>query len=176
MTAVLLPSLVLHTVAFLLQLPLPTLVASQTTEPPEQQGCSSPKACGSLNISYPFWLEEPGQPPCGSPSFQLKCNSSGAFLSRSMFQAYRVVNIFYQNSSLHVVDENLPLAAGCPAPCFNLSLSMGFMPAFTKAELQSNTRRFSLQFEYRKHESQQLQGSSEGLKAEEIKHVDSNVI
>ena len=87
MTAVLLPSLVLHTsVAFLLQLPT-IAAASQTTEPPEQQGCSSPKACGSLNISYPFWLEEPGRPPCGSPSFQLKCNSSGAFLSRSMFQA-----------------------------------------------------------------------------------------
>ena len=140
MTAVLLPSLVLHTVAFLLQLPLPTLAASQTTEPPEQQGCSSPKACGSLNISYPFWLEEPGQPPCGSPLFQLKCNSSGAFLSRSMFQAYRVVSIFYQNSSLHVVDENLPLAVGCPTPCFNLSLSMGFMPAFAISRANSELR------------------------------------
>ena len=57
-----------------------------------------------------------------------------------MFQAYRVVNIFYQNSSLHVVDENLPLATGCPAPCFNLSLSMGFMPAFAISRANSELR------------------------------------
>jgi hypothetical protein len=134
-TAVLLPSLVVHTVAFLLQLSMGT---SQTTEP-EQQGCS-PKACGSLNISYPFWLEEPGQPPCGSPPFQLKCNSSGAFLTHSMFQAYRVVNIFNENNSLHVVDENLPLAAGCPAPCFNISIAMEFMGAFAVSRANSELR------------------------------------
>jgi hypothetical protein len=134
-TAVLLPSLVVHTVAFLLQLSMGT---SQTTEP-EQQGCS-PKACGSLNISYPFWLEEAGRPPCGSPPFQLKCNSSGAFLTHSMFQAYRVVNIFNENNSLHVVDENLPLAAGCPAPCFNISIAMEFMGAFAVSRANSELR------------------------------------
>ena len=57
-----------------------------------------------------------------------------------MFQAYRVVSIFYQNSSLHVVDENLPLAVGCPTPCFNLSLSMGFMPAFAISRANSELR------------------------------------
>nr|CAB3476367.1 unnamed protein product [Digitaria exilis] len=48
-----------------------------------QPGSCWPKACGDLNITRPFWLEEPGWPPCGPPSFQLTCNSSGAFLSRS---------------------------------------------------------------------------------------------
>ncbi|XP_025815868.1 LEAF RUST 10 DISEASE-RESISTANCE LOCUS RECEPTOR-LIKE PROTEIN KINASE-like 1.2 isoform X4 [Panicum hallii] len=81
-----------------------------------------PKTCGSLNITYPFWVEEPGRPPCGPPAFQLKCNSSGAFLSRSIYQAYRVESIFPKNRSLHVVDINLPLATGCPAPKFNVSI------------------------------------------------------
>jgi hypothetical protein len=81
-----------------------------------------PKTCGRLNITYPFWVEEPGRPPCGPPAFQLKCNSSGAFLSRSIYQAYRVESIFPENRSLHVVDINLPLATGCPAPTFNVSI------------------------------------------------------
>jgi hypothetical protein len=134
MTAVLLPSLLLQAVAFLLQLAVAT---SQTAES-ERQGCT-PKTCGDLNISYPFWLEEPGRPPCGSPPFQLKCNGSGAFLTHSMFQAYRVVSIFTQNKSFHVVDENLPLATGCPAPCFNISLSMG-LGAFVISKANSELR------------------------------------
>jgi len=80
-----------------------------------------PKTCGRLNITYPFWVEEPGRPPCGPPAFQLKCSSSGAFLSKSILQAYRVESIFPENRSLHVVDINLPLATGCPAPTFNVS-------------------------------------------------------
>nr|CAB3476383.1 unnamed protein product [Digitaria exilis] len=81
-----------------------------------------PKACGDLNITYPFWLEESGKPACGPPGFQVKCNSSGAFLSRTPYQAYRVVAIFAENKSLHVVDINLPLDTGCPAPTFNVSI------------------------------------------------------
>ncbi|CAO2193552.1 unnamed protein product [Urochloa humidicola] len=137
MRALLLPSLLLHAVAFLLQLSV--LATSQTTEP-EQQSCSSPKACGDLNVSYPFWVEEPGRPPCGSPPFQLKCNSSGAFLSHSMFQAYRVVTIFTSNNSFHVVDENLPLATGCPAPCFNISLVIAGLGVFTISKANSELR------------------------------------
>ncbi|CAO2204775.1 unnamed protein product [Urochloa humidicola] len=81
-----------------------------------------PKACNGLNITYPFWLEEPGRPPCGPPAFQLKCNSSGAFMVKSIYQAYKVISIFPDNQSLHVVDINLPLATGCPAPTFNVSI------------------------------------------------------
>ncbi|TVU22026.1 hypothetical protein EJB05_31702, partial [Eragrostis curvula] len=95
---------------------------------PGQPSSCLPKKCGSLNISYPFWLDEPGQPPCGPPAFQLKCNSSGAFLSRSIYQAYRMVSIFLDNSSFHVIDDNLPLANGCPAPNFNISLGIGLGP------------------------------------------------
>ena len=107
------------------------LLASFLLPPPgasaaESSGCW-PKTCGDLNITYPFWLEEPGRPPCGPPSFQLKCNSNRAFLTKSVYQAYEVLSIFPNNSSFHVVDHNLPLRTGCPAPTMNISL---FSPAF----------------------------------------------
>ncbi|XP_039846571.1 LEAF RUST 10 DISEASE-RESISTANCE LOCUS RECEPTOR-LIKE PROTEIN KINASE-like 2.4 isoform X3 [Panicum virgatum] len=97
--------------------------AAGAEQPAAQSSTSScwPKACGDLSITYPFWVEEPGRPPCGPPAFNLKCNSSGAFLSSSIYQAYRVESIFPKNRSLHVVDINLPLATGCPAPISNVS-------------------------------------------------------
>jgi hypothetical protein len=105
------------------------VLASSLLRPPaaasaadSSSGCW-PKTCGHLNVTYPFWVEqEPGRPPCGPLPFQLKCNSSGAFLSRSVFQAYQVLGIFPENSTFHVVDHNLPLATGCPAPTVNISL------------------------------------------------------
>ncbi|CAO2180814.1 unnamed protein product [Urochloa humidicola] len=106
--------LVLLLASFLLQ---PAATASAA----EPSSCW-PKECNGLNITYPFWLEEPGRPPCGPPAFQLKCNSSGAFMVKSIYQAYQVISIFPENRSLHVVDANLPLATGCPAPTFNVSI------------------------------------------------------
>ncbi|XP_062208803.1 uncharacterized protein LOC133910323 [Phragmites australis] len=103
-----------------------SIATTQTTQP-EQQGCS-PKECGGLDIPYSFWLEEPGRPSCGPPSFQLKCNSSGVSWKTPMFQYYRVLNIFVDNSSFHVVDDNLPLATGCPAPSFNITSGIGLGP------------------------------------------------
>ena len=49
----------------------------------------SPKTCGGLNLSYPFWLDEgDGNPPCGSLSFQLRCNGSRALLACLIFPAH----------------------------------------------------------------------------------------
>ncbi|CAO2209077.1 unnamed protein product [Urochloa humidicola] len=98
------------------------LIAGVTAASTARSSSCWPKSCGRLNITYPFWLEEPGRPPCGPPAFQLKCNSSGAFLSKSIYQASQVVSIFAENQSLHVVNHNLPLATGCPAPTFNISI------------------------------------------------------
>ncbi|WVZ72164.1 hypothetical protein U9M48_020669 [Paspalum notatum var. saurae] len=66
-------------------------------------------------------LPEPGGPTCGSPSFQINCTITGAFLVRSVLQAYQVLNIFTHNKSVNVVDQYLPLATGCPAPIANIS-------------------------------------------------------
>ncbi|XP_045090507.1 LEAF RUST 10 DISEASE-RESISTANCEUS RECEPTOR-LIKE PROTEIN KINASE-like 2.5 isoform X2 [Aegilops tauschii subsp. strangulata] len=95
--------------------------------PPAGAACS-PKRCGDLNITYPFWLEDAGRPPCGSPSFQLNCNGSQALLSRSSFGAYQVVQVFPENSSFIAVDKNLPLDDGCPKFWFNISLGLGMSP------------------------------------------------
>ncbi|XP_015697568.1 LEAF RUST 10 DISEASE-RESISTANCE LOCUS RECEPTOR-LIKE PROTEIN KINASE-like 1.2 isoform X3 [Oryza brachyantha] len=108
--------LLLLLVASFLKLPAPASSANSTSP-----GCSPASSCGNLTVSYPFWIREPGQPLCGSPSFQLRCNASGAYLARSIFGAYRVDRIFTGNNSFRVVDENLPLATGCPAPSFNIS-------------------------------------------------------
>ncbi|EEC69898.1 hypothetical protein OsI_00301 [Oryza sativa Indica Group] len=111
------PLLLLMLIASFLQ--LPALASSR---------CSPTSSCGNLTISYPFWLEESGRAQCGSPPFQLKCNDSRAYLTRAIYEAYRVVQIFTETNSFHVVDENLPLATGCPAPPFNISLGIWQAP------------------------------------------------
>jgi hypothetical protein len=79
-------------------------------------------------VAYPFWLEEAGQPPCGSPSFQIRCNGNQARLVNSILGQYQVVKIFTENSSFVAVDHDLPLADGCLARWFNISLSLGLGP------------------------------------------------
>ncbi|KAL5229276.1 hypothetical protein ABZP36_017541 [Zizania latifolia] len=107
--------------ASFLQLPAPASSANS------RPSCSR-NTCGNLTVSYPFWLEEPGRPPCGSPSFQLKCNASRAFLTHSVLGAFRVVDIFVESNTFLAVDENLPLTTGCPAPPFNISEGIGLGP------------------------------------------------
>uniref|UniRef100_A0ACD5VMK0 Uncharacterized protein n=1 Tax=Avena sativa TaxID=4498 RepID=A0ACD5VMK0_AVESA len=97
--------------------------------PPAGAACS-PKRCGNLTVAYPFWLEEAGQPPCGSPSFQLRCNATTAqaLLVHSLFGMYQVVEIFAENSSFVAVDNNLPLDDGCLPRWFNISAGFGLTP------------------------------------------------
>nr|XP_045090041.1 LEAF RUST 10 DISEASE-RESISTANCE LOCUS RECEPTOR-LIKE PROTEIN KINASE-like 1.2 [Aegilops tauschii subsp. strangulata] len=118
-TDIMIPLLLLFLASFLR---LPPLVSAQDL------ATCSPKTCGDLTVAYPFWLEEEGQQPCGSPSFQLNCNGSQALLSRSMFGAYQVLQIFAENSSFVAVDNNLPLDDGCPPWWFNISLGLGLSP------------------------------------------------
>ncbi|BAS70280.1 Os01g0137282 [Oryza sativa Japonica Group] len=87
-----------------------------------------PATCGNLTINPPFWLDEPGRPPCGPPTFQLQCRGSEAFVAHSFFQTYQVVRIFTGNSSVVVVDRSLPLESGCPVPWFNISIGFVMGP------------------------------------------------
>ncbi|OEL38667.1 hypothetical protein BAE44_0000314 [Dichanthelium oligosanthes] len=106
------------------------------------------KACGPLTISYPFWLEGPGQPPCGPPSFQLSCTGGRAYLiSSSASASHRVVSIFAANNSIRVVDESLPLASGCPAPPseYNASRGIGLEQYFVSGA-NAGTLHFLSQF------------------------------
>uniref|UniRef100_A0ACD5TR72 Uncharacterized protein n=1 Tax=Avena sativa TaxID=4498 RepID=A0ACD5TR72_AVESA len=96
---------------------------------PATSATCSPNACGNMTIAYPFWLEEAGQPPCGSPSFQLRCDgTTRALLTHSMFGMYQVVEIFAENSSFVAVDHNLPLDDGCLPRWFNMSAGLGLSP------------------------------------------------
>uniref|UniRef100_A0ACD5TQP1 Uncharacterized protein n=1 Tax=Avena sativa TaxID=4498 RepID=A0ACD5TQP1_AVESA len=108
------------------------LFASFLRLPPATIAACSPKACGKLTVAYPFWLEEAGQPQCGSPSFQLRCNATTAraLLAHSILGMYQVVEIFAENSSFIVVDHDLPLDDGCPPVRFNISDGLGLSPFF----------------------------------------------
>jgi hypothetical protein len=114
-------------------MPLPVLLpllllASFLWLPSPASAACSPKACGNLTVAYPFWLEEPGQPPCGSPSFQLRCEGTRALLANSIYAQYQVARVFTENSSFVAVDHNLPLADGCLPRWFNISLGLGLSP------------------------------------------------
>ncbi|KAM0858293.1 hypothetical protein ACQ4PT_047916 [Festuca glaucescens] len=103
--------------------------------PPASTACFS-KACGDLTVACPFWLEEAGQQPCGSPSFQLRCNgnhtpSPQALLAHSVFGKYqRAIFFLAENSSFVAVDHNLlvPTPGGCPRWWFDVSASIGLGP------------------------------------------------
>ncbi|XP_015693187.2 LEAF RUST 10 DISEASE-RESISTANCE LOCUS RECEPTOR-LIKE PROTEIN KINASE-like 2.1 [Oryza brachyantha] len=90
--------------------------------------CEPTTTCGNLTVKPPFWLGEPGRPPCGPPSFQLQCRGGEAFVAHSFFQTYQAVRIFTDNSSAVVVDRSLPLESGCPVPWFNISIGFVMGP------------------------------------------------
>nr|CAB3476357.1 unnamed protein product [Digitaria exilis] len=66
----------------------------------------SPARCGDLNITYPFSLSGVQPLYCGFPAFDLTCNDSRAYLTRTYREKlYHVEDISYANQSLVVVVE-----------------------------------------------------------------------
>ncbi|WVZ72166.1 LOW QUALITY PROTEIN: hypothetical protein U9M48_020671 [Paspalum notatum var. saurae] len=101
-----------------------------TGSPPPADSSSSCRPQGMRGPEH--HLPEPGWPPCGAPSLRINCTSTGAFLvTYSVLQAYQVLNIFTHNKCVHVVDEDLPLDTGCPAPTVNVSF---LAPALTTSK------------------------------------------
>ncbi|WVZ72155.1 hypothetical protein U9M48_020663 [Paspalum notatum var. saurae] len=106
------------------------LLAPAAATAEQSPGCW-PRTCHGLDITYPFWVKEPGGPTCGPSYFQINCTGTGAFLVRSVLQTDQVLNIFTHNKSVHVVDHYLPLDKGCPAPTVNISFPV---PALTTSK------------------------------------------
>ncbi|XVE92604.1 hypothetical protein REPUB_Repub01dG0112600 [Reevesia pubescens] len=64
--------------------------------------CSVPRYCGSLNIKFPFFIQEQQESRCGYPGFHISCrNNTDPILSLSDGD-YIIHDIFYQNQSFHV--------------------------------------------------------------------------
>ncbi|XP_045089982.1 uncharacterized protein [Aegilops tauschii subsp. strangulata] len=88
------------------------LMLTVTVALEQRGGCSEPaKRCGNLTISDPFWLTdlddlETGR-SCGSLDFQVVCyNNTSPSLQSSTFLGFGfgILNISYEEHSLHVVD------------------------------------------------------------------------
>ncbi|KAI5004422.1 hypothetical protein ZWY2020_031665 [Hordeum vulgare] len=87
------------------------------------------KACGDLSITYRSgWRRAPARPTCGSPSFELKCNSTHAFLSRSILQAVPGGPGLRRQLLLRRRQPQPPPQRRLPPRWFNISLGLGLGP------------------------------------------------
>ncbi|CAO2193535.1 unnamed protein product [Urochloa humidicola] len=98
-----------------LQFILLTNVTADATRTTTTASCV-PASCGSLNITFPFWLADTHPPECGYKAFQVTCNKGRAYLQNSFWQ-YQILSIFYGNSSFIVTNVDLSLSA---STCFEL--------------------------------------------------------
>ncbi|OEL34772.1 Rust resistance kinase Lr10 [Dichanthelium oligosanthes] len=84
-----------------------TLSQIAAIEPVDQGANCSPKTCGNLTISDPFGFiqEQATDTKCGRLGFEVHCNNSIPYLGyyRRKYR-FRILNIFYDNSSLLVAD------------------------------------------------------------------------
>uniref|UniRef100_A0A8R7VB88 Wall-associated receptor kinase galacturonan-binding domain-containing protein n=2 Tax=Triticum urartu TaxID=4572 RepID=A0A8R7VB88_TRIUA len=112
---------------------LPLVLAVAAAEEQGEACSGSAKMCGNLTISRPFWLTdwEKGR-PCGHPDFEVSCVNGSSFLRSSMpfSGGFAVVNISYQEESLHVVDSGklyllLDASNSCRVPIWNTSAKLG---------------------------------------------------
>lgn len=103
------------------------LLAGSTTDATNTTSSCAPAACGNLAITYPFWLSGTHPPECGYRAFQVTCKLGITSLGNA-FWTYRVLDIFYQNSSFRVANVDL-LDGTCDAESyFNASSDLGLAP------------------------------------------------
>ncbi|XP_078181804.1 LEAF RUST 10 DISEASE-RESISTANCE LOCUS RECEPTOR-LIKE PROTEIN KINASE-like 1.2 [Carex rostrata] len=91
------------------------------------QACT-PVKCGSVNISYPFWVSKQQPDYCGYPSLEINCHDERPFLVQSYNSNYYIDRVFYDNSSFVLINSVLVNGAtSCFIPHFNVSLGLGPM-------------------------------------------------
>ncbi|CAO2180831.1 unnamed protein product [Urochloa humidicola] len=78
----------------------------------------APASCGGLNITFPFWLAGTHPPECGHKAYQVSCNKKGKASLVKSFWDYKILNIFYGNSSF--ILANMDLSDPNSETCFEL--------------------------------------------------------
>jgi hypothetical protein len=91
------------------------------------EGCSSTRRCGNVTISQPFWLRGIQTGTCGLLDFEVSCNNSITPILRSYRSSgFAIIDILYEEHSLHVVDIYDKNASGfCYVPSWNTSYKLG---------------------------------------------------
>ncbi|URE44182.1 STYKc [Musa troglodytarum] len=121
--------------------PILLLLASSIAYPikPATAGCEA-KSCGRVtNISHPFWLRDPQQPPCGRlPLFELSCEDGLPVLVSSYNSSYYLHDIFYGNKSFWVRNKNFD-HEGCAIPYYDIRVDL---PGFFRVSAVNTELRF----------------------------------
>ncbi|XP_037404007.1 uncharacterized protein LOC119266831 [Triticum dicoccoides] len=95
----------------------------------EQQGygCTAER-CGNLTISSSLWLSdlETGR-PCGPRDFEVACSNNTPVLRSSQSTTFAIMNISYEERSLHVVDLHKEEDFNCHFPRWNTSGELGLL-------------------------------------------------
>ncbi|KAL6626695.1 hypothetical protein ACP70R_030421 [Stipagrostis hirtigluma subsp. patula] len=104
-------------------------LAAAATNGASDTSCA-PATCGTLSITYPFWLAGAQPLSCGFPDLELTCYADRAYLSRAFTdRRYRVQEISYETNSLVVaVETTFAGDETCRVPDFNVSSSLPFFP------------------------------------------------
>ncbi|KAL5227859.1 hypothetical protein ABZP36_016124 [Zizania latifolia] len=109
------------------------VMLAATASGAEEGGDCSPKKCGNLTISHPFWISQRRQTTkaCGIRDFMVDCDySTGvATVGSSNTQGFHIFNISYGERSLLVLDahkvDDLTSSTNCHTPTWNTSAKLG---------------------------------------------------
>ncbi|KAI4381460.1 hypothetical protein MLD38_007529 [Melastoma candidum] len=93
---------------------------------PQFLNCTTPSACGPLNITYPFYVLGSHPEYCGFPGFAISCKGNLPYLNFSAagngHDVYLVHDIFYANRSILLSSRSLSDSAFSPCVSENVSL------------------------------------------------------
>ncbi|KAF3328885.1 putative serine/threonine-protein kinase [Carex littledalei] len=102
-------------------------IALSLSDSVKMEACA-PAKCGSVDISYPFWISKQQPDYCGYPSLEINCQDDKPFLVQSYDTNYYIDRVFYDNSSFLLINSILVNGStSCSIPRFNVSLGLGPM-------------------------------------------------